>query len=81
MEASIIWIIAVVGIIFVVMVFMQYRYISELKKLKHDSGRDQNQFYENMSFEQEQLHGNLQGSFWPASLVAQLIYRLRHRKK
>lgn len=77
MESWIIWtIVGCLGAAFALMVFVQYQYIDELRQKKHTSGKDQNTYYEKMSFEEEQLHYNQQGAFWPAAAVAALIHRV-----
>ncbi|WP_068615504.1 DUF3949 domain-containing protein [Paenibacillus tuaregi] len=65
---------------FILMVRVQYGYITELRKLKHKTGAEQNAYYENLSYEEEQLHFSMQGGFWPAAAVASFIYKLRHSK-
>lgn len=81
MPTAIMLIIAVVLLgAFMFMVRVQYGYITELKKLNHRTGAQQNAYYEKLSYEEEQLHYSMQGGFWPAGAVAALIYRLRHGK-
>lgn len=66
---------------FLIMIPIQYSYISEMKqRLKNKSHND---VYDSMSFEEQQLHFNVQGNLLnlPSNLVAQLIYKLRHRKE
>ena len=45
-------------------------------------GLSQNEYYEKMRFEREQLHFNAQGNllFIGANMLASLLYRWRHRK-
>ena len=45
-------------------------------------GLSQNEYYEKMGFEREQLHFNAQGNllFIGANMLASLLYRWRHRK-
>lgn len=76
------WIIGAVFVIYcIVMVPMQYRNIDETKKELKKSGLTHNEAYENMSFEVQQLQYNLQGNLlnFPATLIAQLLYFVRHR--
>ena len=78
------WIIgSVLAIYIIVMTPLQYRNIVETKKELKKSGKTHNEMYEDMSFEQEQMQFNLQGSLYtlPASLIAEFIYYLRHRKE
>lgn len=64
----------------IVMVPLQYQYISEMKAIKNKTHKTQNEIYDNMSFEEQQLHYNLQGSLinLPSSLIAMLIYKIVH---
>ncbi|NIK13545.1 hypothetical protein BDD39_000055 [Saccharococcus thermophilus] len=66
---------------FFVMVPIQYLYISGIKERARKSKLSQEQMYQNMSFEEEQLHYHMQGNImnWPAAIVAHFLYRLRHR--
>lgn len=41
---------------FLAMIPLQYLYISEMNKKKKETGLSQNELYEKMSFEEEQLH-------------------------
>lgn len=81
MDIAFIIIGAVLVLYMIVMVPIQYSYISSMKELKKKSNKSHNQLYEDMSFEKEQLHYNLQGNLIniPSNLVAMLIYKLRHR--
>lgn len=66
---------------FLIMIPIQYSYISEMKqRLKNKS---HNEVYDSMSFEEQELHYNAQGNLlnFPSNLVAQLIFTLRHRKE
>lgn len=79
--SSMIWIIiAILFAAFLIMVAVQYCYIKALKEDPRRRSMDQKTYYKNMSFQEEQLHYNAQSSFWPASVVAAWIYRLRHKK-
>lgn len=78
------WIIgAVLAIYLVIMIPVQYRNIEATKKELEKSGKTHNEMYDDMSFEQQQMQFNLQGSplNLPATLVAEFIYFLRHRKE
>lgn len=81
MDIAFIIIGAVLVLYMIVMVPIQYSYISSMKELEKKSNKSHNQLYEDMSFEKEQLHYNLQGNLIniPSNLVAMLIYKLRHR--
>ncbi|MGE8203340.1 DUF3949 domain-containing protein [Heyndrickxia sp. NPDC080065] len=82
MDIAFIIIISVYVIYCLVMIPFQYNYISSMKDLKKTSNLTHNELYENMSFEKEQMHFNLQGNIMnmPSSLIAMLIYKLRHRR-
>ncbi|MEK5038689.1 DUF3949 domain-containing protein [Sporosarcina sp. FSL K6-3457] len=78
------WIIGtVLAIYLVIMIPVQYRNIVETKKELKKSGKTHNEIYDDMSFEQQQMQFNLQGNpiNLPASLIAEFIYFLRHRKE
>lgn len=72
----------VVLLYFIVMVPIQYLYISGIKERARKSKLSQEQMYENMSFEEEQLHFHMQGNIlnWPAALAANALYHIRHHK-
>ena len=64
---------------------MQYRYIKELKEMdkrRKQLGLKQDEYYEKMSFETQQLHFNAQGNllFLGANLMATLLYNWKHKK-
>ncbi|YBZ87834.1 DUF3949 domain-containing protein [Paenibacillus sp. AK002] len=42
-------------------------------------GGDQETYYNNMSFQEEQLHYNTQVLFLPSTMVASWIYNWRHK--
>ena len=78
--SSVMWIIAgVLVAVFLIMIPVQYRYIAALKKDPRRQGVDQETYYNNMSFQEEQLHYGTQGWFWPSSMVASWIYNWRHK--
>ncbi|AWB45224.1 hypothetical protein DCC85_13965 [Paenibacillus sp. CAA11] len=60
------------------MIPVQYSYIGELRKRQQSSGKSQQELYQDMPFGEEQLHAHQQGAFWPASIVAGLIYKRKH---
>jgi Protein of unknown function (DUF3949) len=67
---------------FFVMVPIQYLYISGIKERARKWKLSQEQMYENMSFEEEQLHFHIQGNIanLPSTVVAHCLYQLRHRQ-
>ncbi|OOP67966.1 hypothetical protein BWZ43_13285, partial [Heyndrickxia oleronia] len=54
-----------------------------MKELEKTTRKSHNEIYEDMSFENEQLHYHLQGSIFnlPSNLIASVIYKFRHHKK
>lgn len=81
MDIAVIILVSFYIVYFLIMIPIQYSYISEMnQRLKNKSHND---VYDSMSFEEQQLHFNAQGSLLnlPSNLVAQLIYKLRHRKE
>ncbi|WP_425451993.1 DUF3949 domain-containing protein [Bacillus taeanensis] len=65
-----------------IMIPLQYSYISGMKEKEKKSGLTQSQLYENMPAAEEQLHSHMQGNFfnWPAALISSFIYK-HHQKK
>ncbi|WP_243298016.1 DUF3949 domain-containing protein [Bacillus litorisediminis] len=64
---------------------MQYRYIKELKEMdkrRKELELKQDEYFETMSFETQQLHFHAQGSilFIGANLMAELLYNWKHKK-
>ncbi|MGN7943153.1 DUF3949 domain-containing protein [Virgibacillus sp. 6R] len=61
----------------------QYRYIEALKEREKERiklGLSQNEYYEKMGFETQQIHFHAQGVvFLGANLLATLIYNWRHK--
>lgn len=65
---------------------IQYRYIKQLKeshKRNKERGISTEDYYDQMSFETQQLHFNAQGNvlFIGANLLATLFYHWKYRKK
>ncbi|QCJ44802.1 DUF3949 domain-containing protein [Bacillus sp. S3] len=63
---------------------MQYSYIKELKKMdkkRREQGIRQDEMYDKMSFEEQQLSFNAQGNFIfiGANVFATLLYKLKNR--
>lgn len=64
-----------------IMVPLQYAYISSMNERKKQTGKNHNELFDDMSFEEQQLHYNLQSSWWnwlPA-IIATWIYKRRHK--
>ncbi|MBT2764743.1 DUF3949 domain-containing protein [Paenibacillus sp. ISL-20] len=75
------WIIgSILVAVFLFMIPVQYRYIAALKKDPRRQGVDQETYYNNMSFQEEQLHYSTQWWFLPSTMVASWIYNWRHKK-
>ncbi|MEH7382739.1 DUF3949 domain-containing protein [Bacillus sp. JJ1533] len=66
-----------------VMIPIQYRNIAATKEKFKKTKKTHNETYEDMSFEEQQLQFNLQGSLinLPSTLIATLIYKIVHRNK
>jgi len=84
-KMDLIWMIlgAVVGLYILIMIPFQYRNIAATKEELKKTKKTHNKTYEDMSFEEQQLQYNLQGNLLnlPSTLIATLIYKLRHRDK
>lgn len=68
-----------IALYIVLLVPAQYGYISEMKEIIKRKGQED--YYKDMSFEEEQLHYNAQGNLiiLPATLIANFIYKLKHK--
>ncbi|WP_431731893.1 DUF3949 domain-containing protein [Bacillus timonensis] len=66
-----------------VMIPIQYRNIAATKEEFKRTKKSHNETYDDMSFEEQQLQFNLQGSLinLPSTLIATLIYKIIHRNK
>ncbi|MCC3358819.1 DUF3949 domain-containing protein [Bacillus sp. REN16] len=85
MGESVIWyVIGGVLLLYVlIMIPIQYRNIAATKEEFRKTNKTHNETYEDMSFEEQQLQYNLQGSLinLPSTLIATLIYKIVHRNK
>lgn len=81
MTESLIVIGGVLLLYYLVMIPVQYSNIAVTKKEIQRSKLSHNEMYEKKSFEEQELQFNLQGNpiNLPATLIAQLIYTIRHR--
>ncbi|MBS4179402.1 DUF3949 domain-containing protein [Lederbergia citrea] len=72
---------SVLVIYYLILIPVQYRNIAATRESLKKSHLTHNEMYEKMSFEEQQLQFNLQGNLFnlPATLIAQLIYYIRHR--
>ncbi len=82
------WIILFVFILYVLLSLalmpMQYSYIKQLKEMEKKRKSEsitQGEMYENMRFEEQQLHFNAQGNpiFMLANVFASILYRMKHK--
>lgn len=81
MDIAVIFLLSVFVIYFLVMIPIQYANISDTKKRFKELNQTHNEIYDKMSFEEQQLQFNMQGSLFnlPSNIVAVIIYKLRHR--
>ncbi|MGE7918945.1 DUF3949 domain-containing protein [Viridibacillus sp. NPDC093762] len=79
------WIVAAYILLSLILMPMQYKYITHLKetdqKIK-ELGLTKEEYYEKMSFETQELHFNAQGNllFLGANLFSTLLYNWEQRK-
>ncbi|HDR4722365.1 DUF3949 domain-containing protein [Bacillus cereus group sp. Sample62] len=75
-----IWISLIVLAYFIILVTIQYNYIKMLKTKQKKMNRSQTKLYDNMSYEESQIHYHYQSNVFtiPASLVASIIYKVKH---
>ncbi|WHZ03845.1 DUF3949 domain-containing protein [Neobacillus sp. YX16] len=69
-----------------ILVPFQYRYVEQMEKMRkanEKKGISQGEMMENMEFEQQVLHANVQGSilFFLANILATIVYKVKHREK
>lgn len=69
-----------------ILIPFQYRYVEQMEKMRKENekkGINQGEMMENMKFEEQVLHANVQGSmiFFLANLLATIVYKVKHRKK
>jgi hypothetical protein len=75
-------IVSVLILYVLILIPIQYSNISAMKEeMKQKENQSHNELYENKSFEEQELQYNLQGSIinLPSSLIATLIYQIKHR--
>ncbi|MFD1020029.1 DUF3949 domain-containing protein [Thalassobacillus hwangdonensis] len=78
-------ILIIVGIYLLINAIMtpiQYRYYQGMSEEQKRKGKSKQEYYEDMSFQEEQMHFFNQSSilFLPASITAYTIYKLRKNK-
>jgi K+ transporter len=69
-----------------ILIPFQYRYVEQMetmRKANEKKGISQGEMMENMKFEEQVLHANVQGSmiFILANILATIVYKLKHRQK
>jgi len=81
MDIALIVIISVLVLYFLAMIPLQYNYIKEMQENKAKTQKANEEIIDNMSFENQQLTYNMQGYLFtlPSSIVAWVIYKIRHR--
>ncbi|MGV3467075.1 MAG: DUF3949 domain-containing protein [Heyndrickxia sp.] len=81
MDIAVIVIISALVLFFLAMIPLQYNYIKEMHEKKARTHKTNEEIVDDMSFEEQELTFNLQGSPFtlPSSLVAWLIFKIRHR--
>lgn len=76
-----IWISLIVLAYFIILVPIQYNYIKILKTKQEKMNVSQYELYDKMSYEEAQIHYHYQSNIFtiPASLVASIVYRVKHQ--
>ncbi|GCF74296.1 DUF3949 domain-containing protein [Bacillus cereus] len=76
-----IWISLIVLAYFIILVPIQYNYIKILKTKQEKMNVSQDELYDKMSYEESQIHYHYQSNIFtiPASLVASIVYRVKHQ--
>jgi hypothetical protein len=69
-----------------ILVPFQYRYIEQMAKRRIENekkGKRQGEMMEDMEFEEQVLHANVQGNilFILANILATIVYKVKHRGK
>lgn len=69
-----------------ILIPFQYRYVEQMEKMREANekkGISQGEMMENMKFEEQLLHANVQGSmiFFLANILATIVYKMKHRQK
>ena len=64
----------------------QYRYVEQMEKMRKENekkGIGQGEMMENMNFEEQVLHANVQASmiFIFANILATIVYKVKNREK
>ncbi|MDR7076894.1 hypothetical protein J2Y03_001917 [Neobacillus niacini] len=69
-----------------ILIPFQYRYVEQMEKMRRaneKNGISQGEMMENMKFEEQVLHANVQGSFifFLANIFATIVYKVKNRGK
>ncbi|MFP7298797.1 DUF3949 domain-containing protein [Neobacillus niacini] len=69
-----------------ILIPFQYRYVEQMAKMRKENekkGISQGEMMENMKFEEQLLHANVQGSifFFLANILATIVYKVKNRGK
>ncbi|MFJ5758839.1 DUF3949 domain-containing protein [Neobacillus sp. NPDC093182] len=69
-----------------ILIPFQYRYVEQMEKMRkvnEKKGISQSEMMENMKFEEQILHANVQGSmiFFLANILATIVYKMKQRQK
>ncbi|TDL67510.1 DUF3949 domain-containing protein [Rhodococcus qingshengii] len=69
-----------------ILIPFQYRYVEQMEKMRKENekkGKGQGEMMEDMGFEEQVLHANVQGSmfFILANILATIVYKVKHREK
>lgn len=67
-----------------ILIPFQYRYVEQMEKMRIENekkGKSQGEMMEDMEFEQQVLHANVQGNllFFLANILATIVYKVKHR--
>ncbi|AXK20430.1 TPA: DUF3949 domain-containing protein [Bacillus toyonensis] len=75
-----IWISLIVLAYFIILVPIQYNYIKMFKEKQQKMNVAQNELYDKISYEESQVHYHYQSNVFtiPASLVASIVYKVKH---
>ncbi|MES5892053.1 MULTISPECIES: DUF3949 domain-containing protein [Bacillus cereus group] len=73
-----IWISLIVLAYFIILVPIQYNYIKMLKTKQKKMNVSQDELYEKMSYEESQIHYQSNVFTIPASLIASIVYKVKH---
>ena len=69
-----------------ILIPFQYRYVEQMEKMRKENekkGKSQGQMMEDMEFQEQILHANVQGNllFFLANILATIVYRIKNREK